>query len=1408
MKSKYFILGSAPKVLLDPSLLFPNLTVEGQTLIVVGSSAEDALVVRPGLVLDFSLSQGSSDKVYLPGSFSDYVLFFAGNQITLERNSGVNLERVTVVASSTVSDRLVFSNGTVSTFTLLNALKSAGKISLPVPDLTLESWGKPKAPFAPGSTLSAQIKAFAMDPSGTTFAPVKPGVSLIAVGSTGVDKVYVADGSVVDTTLLGAGIDLVHFRGKWADYSRTVAGTTVTFSRTIGGQLEQVRVSANSGPGNDLLIFADGAVRSLSVRDALRIDQSVALNTIASFDATQSTPGIGPQTPPQLTNASATAASLSLGFDQALSDPSRSLFRQLDLKVGKTVVSIEQSQVDFVGNEVKITGLPEMTDQTLDLTYTGYALRGTNGVQAADFSFIRASTGNDVVTTAGLSSNLVDLSSGGSDIVRLTSGALAGAGTVELRGADSLDRIDLSSLFKHAGAAYGDVSTNTVRIQNVIAESEGTSYRVHFDLALSEEFAPEFLPNSLRLALRINPEILDLNAISYFTPKGADGQDIYLVTLQTDPLSSNFGLIDLKANKPVSVQADHRVLSLSLRLKQGVDPRSTVLGFNASEGSNGYSLDSNDPTNPFFEWELDQAVKPNLMLKRVDALGALDSVSDNELRYFVAPPTTASGNQSHGSLAFCFDTNLDKSQKRSSVFELQIDNATASSISAKSFLISNLQDVALDETYSVADARRLLESFVSKTVVKVRIRDSAENLKQILNDTLFEGALASVHVTNDIDLDLANSLMMRLGQYPDHTDSLCVENDLIVNLSNVDEWADSYPFVIRGNVIGTLSADLDISSLKLAKFNHLRVSGTGSPIVSLAQAEDSKLATISYQLLLPTEAISDALNKSSSLVAIGRAAKLQIVGPVKFVNLSKLASQSNLSAAKMVFSLEDEIIELGEFSTFENLIKPLELISQADNAATIVENLSASLSQPITVSQARSLQNDFQINPARIKYKISDTISNIESVIRNEIAQDGYTDFLSRAQEIRIQSLKSGVYAYDVISQTQLTLIRDSVEPLDHLYASFRSSGVTRLDEPNVNLDGWNQSNGYVKVEANVDSTTPNFIIGSEGSDELIVYRTNDTVVGGGGNDTIFAGLGDDSLEGGAGDDSINGDSGNDTIFGGGGADTLLGGDGNDDIFGEIGRDYLAGGNSNDRLDGGEGEDELQGNGANDTLIGGEGSDYLVGGDGDDELWGGFGDDTLLGGGNDDILNGESGSDTLNGGVGFDTLVGGDGADSFVFYPGDHPLGGTSVDDPFGRTDVIMDFDPSEDTIVGFSQLAVPKIVTVELATIIGNDRAAQYADTGSLQVSLQVKDGVFRLSGERIDAINTLADMRSAAIQVLDEPNRVLAFEFSNGGTYLYQRGSTNNDSQDSFIKLEGIELSSSSVLSISDTGLLLHLV
>ncbi len=219
---------------------------------------------------------------------------------------------------------------------------------------------------------------------------------------------------------------------------------------------------------------------------------------------------------------------------------------------------------------------------------------------------------------------------------------------------------------------------------------------------------------------------------------------------------------------------------------------------------------------------------------------------------------------------------------------------------------------------------------------------------------------------------------------------------------------------------------------------------------------------------------------------------------------------------------------------------------------------------------------------------------------------------------------------------------------------------ISRLDPGNRNAGGVNLS----------ASTANNFIVGEQG--------TNDIITGGSGNDLIFGGTGNNDLVGGLGDDLLVGDSGNDSL------DARTNGDDADPEFvGELGADTMIGGGGNDTygvddlLDvvveaAGGGTDTVQtfmaalsienmANVENLTYLGLDG-DQFVG-------TGNSGANIITGGDLNDTLSGLGGDDTLQGGLGADTMLGGDGNDVYFVDELGDVVTETNADLATGGTD-------------------------------------------------------------------------------------------------------------------------------------------
>ncbi|MCW2367576.1 hypothetical protein M2341_003023 [Sphingobium sp. B7D2B] len=288
--SKYIIMNTTNGGnFIDFELNYGTLSLDGQEIQFLGSSFVDAIFIRPGAT--YSLSTGAgADRIYFEGSLADYTVTRTGATLTLSRTVEGKVETVNLASanSATTPDALIFADGTVATNALYNYVSKGDP--LPVP--SGETSTAPTGAAAPGADLSATVKVVSFDANGETISLSKPGVTFQILGNNGVDVVYVADGTTIDASALGGGTDVIYFRGRWSDYTKTVSGSRMTLTRAVGDNVETVTVSAAGNTLNDLLVFADGAVRSQVAGTAVKANATVALADLSGYDPATVTPGL------------------------------------------------------------------------------------------------------------------------------------------------------------------------------------------------------------------------------------------------------------------------------------------------------------------------------------------------------------------------------------------------------------------------------------------------------------------------------------------------------------------------------------------------------------------------------------------------------------------------------------------------------------------------------------------------------------------------------------------------------------------------------------------------------------------------------------------------------------------------------------------------------------------------------------------------------------------------------------------------------------------------------------------------------------------------------------------------------------------------------------------------------------
>lgn len=239
-------------------------------IIYVGSDTQiDRIFVREGTRVDFTAANTSQDAAtvgrdvsFLGGAFADYSIAqdaTSDRLIITRTDRGALGERVEVRVNAVTE--IWFSDGVATSFDLARTIDpsvSWGDIA----DTSRSSSDIAAQTAGAGQTLRISTTQMAQD------APVviAAATSVQMAGKQGVDTVYVEAGGSADATRLGAGQDVIHLTGNWADYAKIVQGLTVRFTRTVGSDTESVLVAASVGAANDLVVFANGAMASNMIR--------------------------------------------------------------------------------------------------------------------------------------------------------------------------------------------------------------------------------------------------------------------------------------------------------------------------------------------------------------------------------------------------------------------------------------------------------------------------------------------------------------------------------------------------------------------------------------------------------------------------------------------------------------------------------------------------------------------------------------------------------------------------------------------------------------------------------------------------------------------------------------------------------------------------------------------------------------------------------------------------------------------------------------------------------------------------------------------------------------------------------------------------------------------------------------
>jgi Ca2+-binding RTX toxin-like protein len=232
----------------------------------------------------------------------------------------------------------------------------------------------------------------------------------------------------------------------------------------------------------------------------------------------------------------------------------------------------------------------------------------------------------------------------------------------------------------------------------------------------------------------------------------------------------------------------------------------------------------------------------------------------------------------------------------------------------------------------------------------------------------------------------------------------------------------------------------------------------------------------------------------------------------------------------------------------------------------------------------------------------------------------------------------------------------DALNNITVLYMDRDDDGFVSLNDLRLEFDG--------NVPLDVGSFSPGtitFLVGTSGDDSDTLSPLGEN------SDVAFGLLGNDDLNGLTGDDRLSGDGGNDHLQGDVGDDRLFGGEDDDLLEGGSGDDRIYGGTGSDTMHGGDGSDEIWADGFQDdltyqwnyvydvsenqnNLYGDAGDDFLLGGPGADQLYGGDDNDVIYAGDGNDLIEGGSGHDLLSGGSGDDLIKGGSGSDIVRYF--------------------------------------------------------------------------------------------------------------------------------------------------------------
>jgi Ca2+-binding RTX toxin-like protein len=223
-----------------------------------------------------------------------------------------------------------------------------------------------------------------------------------------------------------------------------------------------------------------------------------------------------------------------------------------------------------------------------------------------------------------------------------------------------------------------------------------------------------------------------------------------------------------------------------------------------------------------------------------------------------------------------------------------------------------------------------------------------------------------------------------------------------------------------------------------------------------------------------------------------------------------------------------------------------------------------------------------------------------------------------------------------------------SVHKVDPILYGQAILNVDNADARKYLLDDWR------RVQTRAKELTLDALPGDDGSEFIVGSDGSDDINAGVGNDLIYSDRGIDIINGGDGNDLLIIDYSSNLFAGStnyqGGIFYEFGGyyerytcsysnENFDQIrFSDIEQFQITGTNGSDHIVTRDGNDTINGGGGNDTIEGGLGNDVISGGDGNDAIAAGGGSDVINAGAGDDTVANVSGDDIIDGGTGLDTI--------------------------------------------------------------------------------------------------------------------------------------------------------------------------